>query len=277
MRYALLSGLCLSFASCTTMQPARELSGAGGGSGSGPSSGRVSTGLPCDVNQILVASCQSCHGATPSTGVPMPLVTDADLAAPAKTDPTKTVAALCVTRITSASAPMPPTPPLLSAADIATFEGWVAAGMPTGDCLSGVDPLSAAPICTSGQSWTGGSEGSSRMNPGEACISCHEQRNEGPRFAIAGTVYPTGHEPDTCNGTGAAQVIVTDAAGRTQTLTPNSAGNFSSRSSLTLPYTAKVVANGLTRAMSAAQTSGDCNACHTQNGANGAPGRITLP
>jgi predicted CXXCH cytochrome family protein len=25
------------------------------------------------------------------------------------------------------------------------------------------------------------------------------------------------------------------------------------------------------------QTTGDCNSCHTQSGANGAPGRILLP
>ena len=29
--------------------------------------------------------------------------------------------------------------------------------------------------------------------------------------------------------------------------------------------------------MVAAQSNGSCNGCHTQNGANGAPGRITLP
>jgi mono/diheme cytochrome c family protein len=46
---------------------------------------------------------------------------------------------------------------------------------------------------------------------------------------------------------------------------------------LALPYTAKVVQNGKTRAMGAAQTSGDCNACHTPTGANGAPGRVTIP
>ena len=31
------------------------------------------------------------------------------------------------------------------------------------------------------------------------------------------------------------------------------------------------------RAMVAAQTSGDCNSCHTLAGTNGAPGRIMLP
>ena len=271
MRYFLLLYLC--FAACTSMQLARELPG-GGAPGSG--GGSIATSLPCDVDAILVASCQSCHGSTPSGGAPMALVTYADLAAPAKTDPSQSVAAMCVTRINSTSAPMPPTPPVLSVADVATFQSWVTAGMPTGDCVSGVDPLGAAPTCSSGQTWNGGGDGSSQMNPGEACINCHSQ-GEGPRFTIAGTVYPTGHEPDRCYGTSAAQVIITDAAGITLTLTPNSAGNFSSRMLLTPPYNAKVVANGLTRTMAAAQTSGDCNSCHTQNGANGAPGRITLP
>ncbi|MCU1281972.1 MAG: uncharacterized protein JWM53_5518 [bacterium] len=272
MRYSLV--LCLCFLDCTTQQMARQLPGAGGNSSGG---GRVATNLPCDVASILVGNCQSCHGATPAGGAPMSLVTYADLAAHAKSDPSQTVAAMCVRRIDSTTAPMPPTAPMLSAADIATFKAWVDGGMPMGDCVSGVDPLNAAPTCTSGQTWTDGNNGSSRMNPGMACINCHSQ-NDAPRFTIAGTVYPTGHEPDRCYGTSAAQVIITDAAGQMLTLTPNSAGNFSaSRASLVLPYNAKVVANGMTRAMSAAQTSGDCNSCHTQNGDNGAPGRLTLP
>ena len=43
------------------------------------------------------------------------------------------------------------------------------------------------------------------------------------------------------------------------------------------PFKAKVTYMGRERAMAATQTSGDCNACHTQNGANSAPGRILLP
>jgi hypothetical protein len=34
---------------------------------------------------------------------------------------------------------------------------------------------------------------------------------------------------------------------------------------------------GRERIMSAGQTNGDCNSCHTQNGAMSAPGRIMLP
>ncbi|HJX65368.1 MAG TPA: hypothetical protein VJ860_15605 [Polyangia bacterium] len=44
------------------------------------------------------------------------------------------------------------------------------------------------------------------------------------------------------------------------------------------PYTAKVVnGSGIERVMVSTASSGDCNGCHTQTGANGAPGRITLP
>ena len=38
------------------------------------------------------------------------------------------------------------------------------------------------------------------MRPGHACITCHTQEDEGPVFAFAGTVYPTGHEPNECYG-----------------------------------------------------------------------------
>ena len=119
------------------------------------------------------------------------------------------------------------------------------------------------------------------MHPGGACNTCHAtQGGEAPQFTIAGTVYPTAHEPNDCFGvgTGAAQVIIMDANGNTQlTLTTNSSGNFTSQTSISKPYRAKVVANGKTREMMATQTSGDCNSCHTVNGANSAPGRIMLP
>jgi hypothetical protein len=43
------------------------------------------------------------------------------------------------------------------------------------------------------------------------------------------------------------------------------------------PFHAKVTYMGRERAMATAQTSGDCNSCHTQNGTMSAPGRILLP
>jgi hypothetical protein len=134
--------------------------------------------------------------------------------------------------------------------------------------------------CTSQQVWVGGDRESSSMHPGAACISCHDsQGGEAPTFAIAGTVYPSAHDPNDCLGTNAAgaQVVITDAKGQSFTIGVNGAGNFLLRGAIAMPFQAKVVAGGKERAMSAAQTNGDCNSCHTETGANGAPGRIQAP
>jgi hypothetical protein len=124
--------------------------------------------------------------------------------------------------------------------------------------------------------WTGGNRESSLMHPGDACIACHST-GEGPRFAFGGTVYPTGHEPDDCNGATSASVVVTDANGQVITRTTNAAGNFSYSGAIAFPIHAKVVTASGERAMVNAVPSGDCNSCHTQTGAMMAPGRITLP
>ena len=95
------------------------------------------TGLPCDVEKVLAAGCQSCHAASPIYGAPMPLVTRADLLAPAKTDPSKKVYELVGARIHDDAKPMPQAPnPRLSTADTATLDAWIAAGAPesTVDC-----------------------------------------------------------------------------------------------------------------------------------------------
>jgi hypothetical protein len=144
---------------------------------------------------------------------------------------------------------------------------------------TGGDPFSVAPKCTSGTMWTQANRGSSDMNPGRACIACHSTMN-GPALTIAGTVYPTAHEPDLCNGangSNGARVVITGADGQTLTLTPGTSGNFNSRTAVKTPFKAKVTYMGRERAMAATQTSGDCNSCHTQNGTNSAPGRILLP
>jgi len=141
------------------------------------------------------------------------------------------------------------------------------------------DPLDAPPTCTSGQYWTKGTRPSPDMEPGHACIACH-QINNGPLFTVAGTVYPTGHEPDDCYGTAAAGATVTvrDATGKEYSFTANSpAGNFFGSPPIVFPITARVTVNGLTRVMTGGAPSGDCNSCHTQQGLNAAPGRVTLP
>jgi hypothetical protein len=247
------------------------------GSSDPTASGPIASDLPCDAATLLSTYCWSCHGPTPTSQAPMSMVTAADLTAPAPTDPTKTVAALAVTRMQDTKSPMPPLPAsAVPAAQIATFQAWVDAGMPSGSCQSASDPYGTAPVCTSGQNWTGGDRESSLMHPGVACISCHSISG-GPRFALAGTVYPTAHEPDDCNGKSGIQVVITGSDGSSVTLNANSAGNFYSRGGVTFPYTAKVVQGGNERAMTTPQSDGDCNGCHTENGDNGAPGRIMAP
>jgi cytochrome c553 len=143
------------------------------------------------------------------------------------------------------------------------------------------DPLGAAPTCTSQTTWTKGENSS--MAPGQACITCHRAEGEGPLFPLAGTLYPTGHEPDDCNGVNGAlagaRIVVTGANGGVVTLTPNAAGNFyATTQPISFPYKVKVVnALGEERVMLTATSNGDCNACHTQAGASGAPGRVTVP
>jgi hypothetical protein len=133
--------------------------------------------------------------------------------------------------------------------------------------------------CSSGAFWQQGESESPLMHPGGTCINCHS-RGEGPAFSIAGTVYPTAHEPNDCDGVDGAndvRVVITDAAGSVLTLSVNAAGNFSSRQRVMYPFSAKVVTASQERAMAELQNSGDCNSCHTENGANNAPGRIMLP
>jgi hypothetical protein len=123
------------------------------------------------------------------------------------------------------------------------------------------------------------------MNPGRACINCHMRMGKAAAVTLAGTVYITGHEPDLCLGGPAAgapmaTVEITDNNKKVHSLPVNASGNFLYRDTTTpiaLPYTAVVKWNGKTRAMKNPQMSGDCNGCHSQNGANGAPGRIALP
>jgi nitrate/TMAO reductase-like tetraheme cytochrome c subunit len=111
------------------------------------------------------------------------------------------------------------------------------------------------------------------MRPGNTCTSCHS-------FTIAGTLYPTAHEPTNCNGVNGstgARIVISGADGRTLTLTPTAAGNFYSSTAVATPFTARVTGGAGTRAMATPQTSGNCNSCHTQNGANGSPGRMMIP
>jgi hypothetical protein len=285
-----LSMGALLFSACSGVVGERDVTGTGGTSGgitpgTGGTAG-TSSGLPCDVAALISSKCATCHGTVPAVGVPTSLVTYANLTAPSRSDPTQTNAALAVVRMTSTSSPMPPagsTP--ATSAEIAAMQNWIAAGYPMTGCGTdggaASDPFSVGPTCTSMTTWTGGTRGSALMEPGMACVNCHATTGgEAPLFAVAGTVYPTAHEPDLCNGangTNGARVVITGANGASITLTPNAAGNFSYEGTIATPYSAKVTYMGRERAMGATQTSGDCNACHTQSGTMSAPGRILLP
>jgi hypothetical protein len=127
------------------------------------------------------------------------------------------------------------------------------------------------------------------MHPGAACIACHEtgalvddELERGPRFSLAGTVFPSAHEPDDCNGVdGRAEDVsieVTDANGSTFRMRANQVGNFYREDrDVVFPIHAKVIYQGRTRAMISAVETGDCNSCHTESGDMAAPGRILLP
>ena len=264
--------------------------GSGGGSITSGSGG-AGEGLPCDIAAALADKCISCHSNPPVGNAPMALLTYQDLMAPSKDDPSMTMAQSSLARMKDAASPMPPKPAsLATAAEIASFEAWVNAGTPQGTCGdvdAGPNPFDAPAQCTSGSTWNGGNNGSKSMNPGMACIKCHNQEGEGPNYSVAGTVYPTAHEPDKCNAAvesgppiNTAVIEVTDANGTVFTATANSVGNFSKTSkngNIVPPYTAKVKYDGRERVMTTPQTSGDCNDCHTQSGTQNAPGRVLLP
>jgi hypothetical protein len=254
----------------------------------------VAEGLPCDVAKVLAASCTDCHGARPVNGAPNSLVTYDDLVAPSSDDPSRKVAEVSLARMKSTKKPMPPEGPL-AASDVAILEKWVSAGALKGSCgttpatpdagptpgpVDGGPTKDAAPdatsVCTSGVTFAPGTPSSALMQPGKACMACHSA-NGGPSFTLAGTVYPTLHEPDGCNGVpGTMSVVIVDAAGKSHTLPVNAAGNFIRVTGIPMPYTAMVVKGTKTRTMKTPQTNGDCNGCHSEFG-NHAPGRIMAP
>jgi hypothetical protein len=72
--------------------------------------------------------------------------------------------------------------------------------------------------------------------------------------------------------------VITDNAGRTLPPIPvNSVGNFIYEREVLKPFNVKVVAYGKENKMVMQAPHGDCNMCHTQTGAEGAPGRIVRP
>ena len=150
--------------------------------------------------------------------------------------------------------------------------------------LVGACYLGGAPdpsLCATKAVWSHGNSGSQLMHPGGTCIDCHSSGGEGPRYTIAGTVFPKYNELEDCNGsngtTGGISVVITDKNGASFSLAVNSVGNFFTRQAVAMPFTAKVVSATGELAMTTPQSNGDCNSCHAQVGNSGAPGRIVAP
>lgn len=130
-------------------------------------------------------------------------------------------------------------------------------------------------VCASGKVWQG-TGASPQMRPGHACVACHTVER-GPTFTAAGTVYGAANEVNDCGGESMGLTLeLTGADGKVLVLTPNAAGNFYYQGALALPYRARVLRGNEARPMAAAQSNGDCNACHTATGLEGAPGRIAF-
>ena len=167
--------------------------------------------------------------------------------------------------------------------------------VPTVTDVGVVGPADVGPpsSCVSGTHWTGGTRGSAAMEPGQACITCHASRGEGPQV-IGGTAYYQPNEEDNCNGfrgtgstaAGGSYIVATDANGYTFQMAINTAGNFyyggRTRIAFPLHAVAAVGPTGMRNEMASEPPNGDCNTCHTQNGtttvAGGspAPGRIVV-
>ncbi len=156
--FGALSVVVVVSAACSsTMDSAGDSrAGAGGGPGS-PANGAAdqtghgsdpqsapASGLPCDVDAVLKADCQTCHASDPKYGASLPLVTYADL--------TKDLGGSKVydrvkARVHDDSRPMPPSPnPRLSAKDSGAIDAWIAAGAkPSNDRCSDGGPASTDP------------------------------------------------------------------------------------------------------------------------------------
>lgn len=238
--------------------------------------------LPCDVRAAIESACLSCHSSPPTSEAPVSLVSRYSFLGPSSV-PGETLGERTVKRMKNTDAPMPPlTEPPAADWHVAVIEAWVAAGMPPGEC-GAIPEKPAETTCQSDDFWTLGDSGSSNMNPGRPCRACHLTEKPEHAYYFMGTAFPDFHEEDLCRSPppdGARVEILDNEGNVTLTLLPGPSGNFMSSSvvpGVPLPYRARLVANGLVRSMSTAQTSGDCNGCHTEQGDEGAPGRIVWP
>lgn len=94
----------------------------------GPSLATGSDLAWCQALEVMARNCQSCHGAEPQFGAPMPLVSYADLEAQSVLSDSETVAQRVQERIHSDRNPMPPGG--MPAEDLALLDSWLQEGAP---------------------------------------------------------------------------------------------------------------------------------------------------
>ena len=119
------------------------------------------------------------------------------------------------------------------------------------------------------------------MQPGRDCLECHGPGGHASRWTAAGTVFTNVDDPVTA-GVRGAKVSLTDANGKTVTMSSAQGGNFYTAEGLTFPLVARLEKDGVTRVMTLPVPDGACNRCHNvPPGGNGTPqttpqGRIAI-
>ncbi|HMJ10254.1 MAG TPA: hypothetical protein VK524_02555 [Polyangiaceae bacterium] len=171
--------------------------------GTGGAGGGTAKNIPCDVDAILKAKCQTCHGSPLSAGAPMPLITYADTQAMRNGQP---VWRLMQTRVGNGT--MPPNT-TLTPAEKTTMQNWFNANAPAGTqvCQGGpVDPGCIGPECLPCDAKVritmyGGSEGSGQkftVTPGQRYVNTNFANPFAPGGRFAGQ-YVIANAPITDN------------------------------------------------------------------------------
>jgi len=119
------------------------------------------------VSKVLASNCQTCHAKAPIGGAPMPLVTYADLHAPAKTQPSMKVYQLSKVRIHDPMRPMPPMG--MAAPDMTTLDTWFDAGALAGTAADATCAPATTGMPMHGVGARDGSSGKLTPEPGETC------------------------------------------------------------------------------------------------------------
>lgn len=130
-----------------------EVASATGGAGvivrSEDASTSPSGSLPCDVERVVRKRCQSCHGAEPQFGAPMPLVTFEDFHRATPSNASERVWQSVTRRVHDTQRPMPPRPnAALDEAELAIVDAWQRGGAPSGH--EATCETSSGPTNTSG-------------------------------------------------------------------------------------------------------------------------------